>query len=278
MIEVQFFYFMDEIDTLEQQAINTAINSWWQEAIKLNKKILSHNKKNLPALLRLAFAYLQIEDLNRSKKYYRQAIKVQPINSVAKENLERIEILQSKRFKKTNKSKIFFNPDLFLETVGKTKSVKLVNLGQKNILAQLMVGQQIILKTKKRKVEIRTKDNDYVGSLPDDLSKRLRLFIKAKSQYSAYVKENNLNNLIIFILEEKKGKKVAGYVSFPVDLSKNISQIGEEIEKENLLNENEENLDDSPSELDLEKIAESLLTSDEKETLPYETDEDNEEE
>lgn len=258
---------MTEIEIFEQKAINAAIAYKWSEAIKFNKKILVKEKKNLSALLRLAYAYLQTRELIKAKKIYHQALKIQPTNSVAKENLERIKILQTKKTKKGNILKIFFDPNLFLESAGKTKSVKLVNLGQKNILAQLMIGQELSLKTKNRKVDVRTISGDYIGSLPDDLSKRLRLFIKADSQYSAYIKENSINSVIVFLKENKKGKKVANFISFPVDLSTNINKIGEEIE--------EESGDDS-SELDLEKIAEALVTED-KETLPYGQEETEEE-
>ena len=258
---------MTEIEIFEQKAVNAAINYQWQEAIKFNKKILVKEKRNLSALLRLAYAYIQTRELIRAKKIYNQAIKIQPTNSVAKENLERIKILQTKKAKKGNASRIFFDPNLFLESAGKTKSVKLVNLGQKNILAQLMIGQEASLKTKNRKVDVRTISGDYIGSLPDDLSKRLRLFIKADSQYSAYIKENSINSVIIFLKENKKGRKVANFISFPLDLSTNINKIGEEIE--------EESGDDS-SELDLEKIAETLVAED-KEAIPYEQEEVEEE-
>ncbi len=258
---------MTEIEIFEQKAINAAINYQWQDAIKFNKKILVKEKKNLSALLRLAYSYIQTRELIKAKKVYNKALKIQPTNSVAKENLERIKILQTKKSKKGNTSKIFFDPNLFLESAGKTKSVRLVNLGQKSILAQLMIGQEVSLKTKNRKVDIRTISGDYIGSLPDDLSKRLRLFIKADSQYSAYVKENTINHIIIFIKEDKKGKKVANFISFPIDLSTNINRIGEEIEEE---------VADDSSELDLEKIAENLVIED-KVTIPYEQEEVEEE-
>lgn len=264
-----------EVDVLEQKAIDAAVAGQWEEAIRLNKKILKQDKKNLSALLRLAFAYLQTDNLAKAKKIYQQILKIQPINPVAIENLERIKILQTKKIKKNKKDKIFYNPDLFLETVGKTKTVKLVNLGQKNVLAQLMIGQEVVMKTKKRKVEIRTKDGEYIGSLPDDLSKRLRLFLKAKSQYSVFIKENNFNNLIVFIREEKKGKKVADFTSFPVNLAKNLNQIGDELLKDE--DTEEETTEEESSEFDLEKIAETL-ENEEKEVLPYNPDEDEEEE
>jgi len=254
---------MTEIEILEQNAINAAIAYEWQDAVKFNKKILTKEKKNLSALLRLAYAYIQIRELVKAKKVYNQALKIQPTNSVAKENLERIKILQTRKAKKGNSSKIFFDPNLFLESAGKTKSVKLVNLGQKNVLAQLMIGQEVSLKTKNRKVDIRTMSGEYIGSLPDDLSKRLRLFIKADSQYAAYIKENSINSIIIFIKESHKGRKVTNFISFPLDLSTNINKIGGEIEEE---------VADDSSEFDLEKIAENLVTED-KETIPYEQDE-----
>jgi len=268
---------MTENEISEQNAINAAIAYQWLDAVKINKKILQSDKRNLSALLRLAYAYLQQEELNRAKKYYHQVLKIQPMNTVAKENLERINILQNKKGKKTKKNKILFNPELFLEIVGKTKNVRLVNLGQKNTLAQLVVGQEVEMKTKKRKVEIRTKDDEYIGSLPDDLSKRLRLFIKAKSRYSAYIKDNNMNNLIVFIKEDSKGKKVVNFISFPVNLSTNINQIGEEIQKEENPVANEEEATEEASDLDLEKIAESLATE-EKDAVPYEPEEEAEEE
>lgn len=265
---------MDEIDFLEQNAVNAAISYQWADAIKLNKKILKQHKKNIPALLRLAYAYMQSDQLTNAKKYYKQVQKIQPVNQVAQENLERIKILHSKKIKNQTKEKVSYNPELFLESTGKTKSVKLVNLGQKNTLAQLSVGQEVTMHIKKRKVDIRSRTGEYIGCLPDDLSKRLRLFLKAKSEYTAYIKENNLNNLTVFIREEKKGKKVANFISFPVDLSTNINEIGSEIQKEDTLQEIEEETDQS--ELDLEKIADSV-DSDDKVSLPYETEDEDEE-
>jgi cytochrome c-type biogenesis protein CcmH/NrfG len=98
---------MTEIEVWEQEAINSAIGYRWQEAIKLNKKILGKENKNLSALLRLAYSYIQTNDLVKAKKIYEQVLKIQPTNTIAKENIERIKILQTKKTKKTNTAKIF---------------------------------------------------------------------------------------------------------------------------------------------------------------------------
>jgi len=179
---------MDPIEILEQKAIDAAINSAWEHAIIHNESILKTDKKNIDALLRLGFAFIQVEKMDQAKIYYKRALRLQPSNRVAKENLERISILETKKGNGDMGKNISLDPSLFLEIPGKTKSVILVNPGQKNILAQLMVGQEVFLKSKKRRIEARTKGNEYVGSLPDDVSKRLIIFLKAGSEFSAHIK------------------------------------------------------------------------------------------
>lgn len=259
---------MEGIEILENQAVDAAVNFDWKGAIEINNKIIKLDKKNLSAYLRLGFASLQTKNYTAAVKYYRKALRIQPSSSVAQQNLERLKILSSKSGKTQKKIPISLDPNLFLEIPGKTKSVSLVNLGQKNILAQSLAGQEVYFKIKKRKVEIRSKDNEYTGSLPDDLSRRLLVFLKAKSRYKVYIKEATLNKITVFISEEKKGKKVSQYLSFP----KNIQSPLEEIPDENVQDEEYSEVD----EADLEKLAETL-TSEEKEYLPYKPEDEDEE-
>lgn len=244
---------MNELDFLEQQAVDCAINADWKQAISFNKKIAKLDKNNLGVQLRLGYAYIQSLNYKDAKTAYRKALRLQKGNQIAEENLERIKILESRGNKKLAKKEVKLDPNLFLELPGKTKVSTLVNLGQKNALAHLVIGQQVELKAKKRKMEIRTENNEYVGALPDDLSKRLSLFIKAGSEYATFIKEVSLNKIVVFIREEKKGKKVLRYASFPrniqVDMSKVSQQEGQSSEEDT----EEEVLDG-----DLEKLAETL--------------------
>lgn len=216
---------MEELEILEMHAIDAAIKANWPIAIEINTKILGVDKKNVQAILRLAFSYLQIGNYEESKKCYHKALRLQSKNAVAHQYLEKIEILEQGKSKPQVATN--FDPHLFIESFGKTKTVSLTNLGQKQILARLSIGQKMQLKIKKRRVEIRTDDDEYVGTLADDISKRLILFIKAKSTYTAFIKEVHFVKVVIFIREDKKGKSVNHHISFPVNLQKNIEQIGE---------------------------------------------------
>lgn len=260
---------MEYAEIIEKEAIDSAIHSDWETAIAMNKRILESDKHNLSALLRLGFAYFQLGNLTLAKKIYKKAIRIQPSNNVAKENLEKIQILSLRKTKKNSKAKSYFDPNLFLEISGKTRTFNLINLGQKSILAQLNIGEEVFLRSKKRRVEVRTKDQEYIGSLPDDISRRLSFFMKAKSQYSCFIKEVSLSRVTVFIREEKKGKKVSKYISFPQNIPMNISR----------LHYDDDTDDESEilEEIDIEKLAERL-TNEEKEYLPYKSNEDEEEE
>ncbi len=261
---------MNQNKNLEQVAIDAAINSNWDEAIKINQEIIKKDKNNLEAYLRLGFAYLQKNNIKKAKSIYQKAKKIQPDNHLIIENLEKIKILESKKINFNQSANL--NPYLFLDIPGKTKSVALVNLGQKAILASLSIGQEVNLLIKKRRIEIRTKNKEYIGCLPDDLSKRLIIFIKAGSRFSCIIKEASLKEVIVFLKEEKKGKKVARYASFPLNIQNNLTNINSETNEEKTDEETEE-----ISDIELEKLAESLLTED-KEYFSYENIKEDEEE
>lgn len=257
---------MDSQDLLEKKSIDAAIHFQWNEAALINKQIISQDKANLSAYLRMGFAYMQLKNYKEAKKAYNKALKIQSVNQLAKENLEKIKILETIKHSKNNSDELCFDPNLFLEIPGKTKSISLINVGQKDILVRLIIGQMVFLNSKRRRVEIRTKTNEYVGSLPDDLSKRLILFMKAGSVYSAFIKETDLNKTTVFIREDKKGRKVLHYPSFP---NKNITQLSELINDESESGEDEET-----SGFDLEKLAESL-ENEEKDYMPFEPEDED---
>jgi hypothetical protein len=260
---------MNEVQILEQQAVDAAINLDWKKAIELNKKILKLDKNNVDCHLRLGFIYLQKNDYKEAKKHYKLVIKIQPSNLLAADNLEKIQVLGTTGGKKRNDKDLNFNPNLFIEVPGKTKSISLVNPGQKNILARLTVGEEVYLKPKKRKIELRTKTSEYLGSLPDDISKRLLLFIKAGSEYRAFIKEVSLNKVVIFVREEKLGKKVLKFSSFPKDTQSQMQRIVSE-------EEHHDETEEVTLEHDLEKLAETL--HEEKEFIHYQPRDEEDEE
>lgn len=277
---------MTNIKNLEQQAIDFAIASEWEDAVSMNKKIIELDEENLQANLRLGYSYVQLNQFEEAKKIYTRALEIQPKNHIAEEYLEKIEILSKKKKKRSNE-KNNFDPNLFIDIPGKTRTVSLVNLGQKEDLADLNTGQSVVIKVKKHKIEIRTKGDDYLGCLPDDISKRLKYFISEGSDYEYYIKESDLNSVIIFIKEINKGNKVKHYPSFPSNsktMLSDINQIKNDMEDEEYEDVDEDDVDGEDDDLeddivgpDDEKIK-SFEEGEDLSSIIHMDDEDEEEE
>ncbi len=216
----------DDTDTkdLEALAVDYAIRADWANAVEINKKILNHQDRDIQAYLRLGFAYLQLQKLNQALDQYKKVLSLQPQNMIASDYAEKIK-LQKTDHKKPTINKLVLNPQTFVELPGKTKSMSLNQLGQKNVLANLIVGEQVYLSIRKRHVEIRTQDGEYAGVLPDDVGTRLMYFMENESTYHVFVQEATLNNVTVFVREVLKGKKVEKMASFPVDIPGSLSKV-----------------------------------------------------
>ena len=258
---------MNEIDILEEQAINAAVKLQWDSAIQINDKILSLDKDNVTAHLRNGFAFLQLKQIDKAHKHYKHALSLQPGNVIAQDNLEKLTVLQEGG-KKGKNSQVSLHPNLFLEIPGKTRSITLVNIGQRNTIANLAIGQEVVIKAKKHKIEMRTQNGEYIGTLPDDISRRLLAFLEAESIYQAYIKEASMSKVIVFLKEIKKGKKVSMYLSFPPNPQQNIQNLTGK-------DDTDEEVDETDDKDHIEQMAEALKDSEEE--VPYSGDDDDEE-
>jgi len=200
--------------SLKDQAINTALNGDWEKAIILNKKLIKENPNDVDALNRLAFALHVQGKIQAAKNTYQKVLKIDRLNSLALRNLKKIS-----ETKKTNKNLATNNfsiqtDNLFLEEPGKTKIIELVNIAQPHVINMLRTGQILTLSVKRLKIFLLAENKVFVGMLPDNISKRLIKFVKAGSQYCAYVKSANNRRLVVFIRETKRASRFKDQFSF----------------------------------------------------------------
>lgn len=198
---------------IEFQAVRAALNGKWPEAIKINQEILADDPENIAALNRLAKAYWESGFINKSKSTYQKVLKINPYNPVASKNFKRVCTQQKNKKRKTSFA-TKNSAGLFLEEPGKTKVVKLIRLASPKILAEINNADPVILEPRKRLVSISSSDGVYLGSLPEDLSKRLYTLIKGGNRYLAYVKAVDRQQLEIFIKEIFRAKRFKNIPSF----------------------------------------------------------------
>ncbi len=195
---------------LEKQAVQTATKGAWQKAIQLNRQLIKENPKDIGALNRLARANWELGKTAQAQKTYRQVLKLDPYNSIAAKNLERLV----KKRRISQQKKINYPSNLFLEEPGKTKTIKLIRLASAEVLSDLSHGQPVELEPKKRNISVASEDKAYLGTIPDDLSLRLIKFINGGNRYQAFVKAVDRQNLEIFIRETFRSKRFHNLPSF----------------------------------------------------------------
>ncbi len=226
------------IENLHKQAVDAALANNWDKAIQLNEKIISIDEGFLDAYLGLGFAHMQLNQMKESKKNYQEALKIDPNNIIARNNLEKVSILSKSGDQKEKATA--FDPNIFMNIRGRTKVVSLINIGKPDILAKLHVGEKVEMRIKKRRIEIRDPDDEYVGVLPDDISKRIMFFLDGKCTFNTFIKAATKNSVDIFIREEKKGRKVKNFVSFPENIQDDLKMIIGKAHEDDEKDDNEE--------------------------------------
>jgi len=193
-----------------QMAVNLALSGNWKEAIKINLEILHENPDDTEALCRLARAYSEIGKITQAREATKKVLEIDPVNPIALKFQQKLKSAKNG----VNSYSAQTSPESFLEEPGKTKIVKLLNLGEKNVYSDLDPGEEVKLSSYSHKVSISTKDGKYMGRLPDDIAARLKNLIKEGNKYQVLIKSIEPGNIMVFIRETERGPKVANVASF----------------------------------------------------------------
>lgn len=209
----------DSTTTLHQTAINAALSSNWQEAVKLNKQIIEIEPKSIEALNRLGRAYFELGKLSESKQSFDSSLSNDPYNQIASKFLKRIETCKKKSFKTqnhpvNNHNCLSVSSDLFIEEPGRTKLIALLKTAEPQKLSLLNPGALVNLNIKNKIIAIVDQDGEYLGVLPDDLSRHLVRLIHGGNKYQAIIKTVKINGLSILIRETHRSARFKNQPSF----------------------------------------------------------------
>ncbi len=200
--------------TLSQQAINAALNCLWIEAQTLNRQIIKVDPENVDALSRLGRVCFELGKTGQAKKYYSQALKVDPYNPIALKNLKIIKAYKPNGIKRTSHQSPV-SPNMFLHEPGKTKVVTLLKVAEPQKLSNLYPGMEVNLVSKSRNISITDAENQYLGILPDDITFLLTKLIKGGNKYQAIIKAVRVNGISVLIRESFRSSRFKNRPSFP---------------------------------------------------------------
>lgn len=259
---------------LKEQAVEKAVHGRFQEAIELNLEVLRMAAEDTDTLMQLAHAYWQIGDIVHATKYYRKTLSVDPNNLLAKKRLELLKPLSIKTQRSSNRKKGRIVPvSEFIEEPGKTKTIRLSNLGKPEHISLLNIGEEVNLNIRKHKIEVRDESGNFIGYLPDDISKRLVQLIVGECTYEAFIFSIDKNEVKIFVREVLKTSKFKNLSSFTFEnlmLSRGSSS-ADDIKEDGATEEEEEGLD-----LTEEALIEPSLPIEKKKKLKEDEEEEEE--
>ncbi len=212
---------------LKTQAIQTALMGDWQSAVSINRTLLEDNPDDIDTLNRLAFAFASLGKIKEARNLYQKVLSLDMQNPIATRNLKRLSGTSAKGLQ-NGQGNLQMN-NIFIEEPGRTKVIELINVAEQKIISRLRCGETINLCVKRMKIFVLDGNKQYIGMLPDDISKRLIKFINGGNKYEAYVKIVDNHRVTIFIKETKRSLRYKNQPSFAsFDKSKFLLKNGHE--------------------------------------------------
>lgn len=198
-----------------EDAVQLAIAGKWDEAVKLNRSIIESFGTDEETQNRLGKALSELGKLKDAKAAYEVALKLNPMNSIAKKNAARINaLLHQKEGLKVGGTRVDLN--LFVEEMGKTIITTLDNVPGSDICSKVAAGDVAELRIDGDGVVAETSRGVRLGLLEAKLARRLIKFMRGGNRYQAGVTACEGNQVKLIVRETYQDLKFVGKPSFPM--------------------------------------------------------------
>jgi Tfp pilus assembly protein PilF len=194
-----------------EQAIQLAMQSRWDEAISANKAIIALFPDEADAYNRLGKALGETGKIKEAREAYQRALELEPANSIARKNLERLSAMRGKA--EPDKAQQV-DASLFIEEMGKT-GVAMIRPANMKLLATLSAGDEVALKQVGSRLTVETMSGEYLNDIEPRLALRLTKLMAGGNQYAAAVAGIDGEGVRVIIKETFQHPSQVGRVSFP---------------------------------------------------------------
>ena len=264
-----------------EDAVQLAIQGRWDEAVKLNKFIIDSFGADEETQNRLGKALSELGRLKDAKAAYEAALKLNPMNSIAKKNAARINaLLHQKEGLKVGGSKVDLN--LFVEEMGKTVLTNVESPASADISSKVAAGDVAELKIEGDGIAAETSRGVRIGQLEPKLARRLIKFMRGGNRYQAGVTSVDGSAVKLIVRETYQDPRFAGKPSFPMRRKREVefrpyakeSLLAREVEVFAEDEEEGEGLAEEPAGEDIEEGMHAV--EDEGEAIDFSEDADGE--
>jgi hypothetical protein len=264
-----------------EDAVQLAIAGKWDEAVKLNRFIIESFGADEETQNRLGKALSELGKLKDAKAAYEAALKINPMNSIAKKNAARINaLLHQKEGLKVGGTRVDLN--LFVEEMGKTVITTVEPPPSGDVSSKVAAGDVGELKIEGDSIVVETSRGVRLGSLEAKLARRLIKFMRGGNRYQAGVTSVDNNQVKLIVRETYQDPRFAGKPSFPMRRKREVefrpytkeSLITREVEVFTGDEDEEEPLVETPATDDMEEGMHAV--EDDAETIDFSEDADGE--
>lgn len=205
----------EKVQTRRRQtdtAIQLAMENRWEEAVQVNRAILSVFPNDIDSFNRLGKALMELGRYNDAKKAYKKALALDATNQIAKKNLERLAVLAKSGAPQAETTQV--DPALFIEEMGKT-AITILQQTSAELLTTLNAGERVELRPRGNTLLVETPGGERVGTVEPKLGHRLIKLLQGGNQYAAAITRVNAKECHIIIKETYQHPSQAGRPSFP---------------------------------------------------------------
>jgi len=212
-----------------KQAIALAMKGRWREAIAINQEIIDNFPNDVEAYNRLGRAYMELGMYSEAKEAYGRAMELDPYNTIAKKNLQRLSHLGEALVSSEGGSHKA-EPHHFIEEVGKAGVVELYQLAPKEIVARMATGDRVYLKTGDSSLTVENSRGEYLGQIDPRHGQRLIRLMEGGNEYTAAIVSSTEGRVTVIIREAYQDPSQAGELSFPLRVFRGLRPyVGEKI-------------------------------------------------
>ena len=201
-------------------AVQLAIAGKWDEAMKLNKFMVESFGADEETQNRLGKALSEMGKLKDAKLAYEAALKINPMNGIAKRNAARINaLLHQKEGLKVGGTKVDLN--LFVEEMGRTV-ITIVESPPPDICSKVAAGDVAELRIENDGIFAETSRGVRLGQLEAKLARRLTKFMRGGNRYQAGVTSCEGSTVKLIVRETYQDPRFAGKPSFPMKRKREV--------------------------------------------------------
>jgi tetratricopeptide (TPR) repeat protein len=196
-----------------KQAVELAMQGRWREAAAINQSLVESFPADVNAYNRLGRAYMEIGDFSHAWEAYSRAMELDPYNTIARKNLDRLSLLRDAIIVSPDDSGV--EPLNFIEETGKAGVVNLYHLGPPEVVAKMVAGDKIYLKIKENGLVVENGRGEYLGQIELKAARRLIRLMRGGNEYTAAVVSITEDSATIIIREVYQHPSQVGRLSFP---------------------------------------------------------------